>query len=320
MVREHRVERAPDPALDVRRELGRSLGDYGQDGLVRGTGPVVIRDRVEVAAVSAQGERGACYQALGHSVAALAEQVMSLAEDDVQLADVVVSDFQPDHPRRPADGPRRRVNRAPRHERPGTQFPAIRCQQDVEGGHQPCGLLRVGLDQRVGHEGQEVEQYVVRPVGELKPRVAENPVVVPVEVGDAVPHDVLPGRGVPGVSRPERVQVVKLAEELGLVQPTPPRTFLRPQEVEDVPPGDRGDVAGLAGCLGRGSTGERSHVYRMAPCADTRAAKQATCLCPMVDVTTRRRSHCATARSRYGRCRMAMRTARSLCRRSACPR
>ena len=33
----------------------------------------------------------------------------------------------------------------------------------------------------------------------------------------------------------------------------------------------------LAGCLGRGSTGERSHVYRMAPCAGTRAAKQATC-------------------------------------------
>ena len=45
------------------------------------------------AAVSAQGERGACYQALGYGVAALAEQVMSLAEDDVQLAGVVVPDF-----------------------------------------------------------------------------------------------------------------------------------------------------------------------------------------------------------------------------------
>ena len=226
VMREHRSERAPDPALDVRRELGRSLGGHGQDGLVGGAGPVVTRDRVEVAAVLAQSERGTCYQALGHDIAALAEQMMSLAEDDVQLAGVVVSDFQPDQPPRPADSPRRRVNRTPRHERPGTQLPAIRYQQDVEGGHQPRGLFRVGLDQRVGHERQEVQQHLVRPVGELEPLVTENPVVVPVEVGDAVPHDVLPGRIMPGVSRGERVQVVKLAEELGLVQPPPPRTFL----------------------------------------------------------------------------------------------
>jgi hypothetical protein len=69
----------------------------------------------------------------------------------------------------------------------------------------------------MGHEDQEVQQHLVRPVGELEPLVTENPVVVPVEVGNAVPHDVLPGRGMPGVSRRESVQVIKPEEELGLV-------------------------------------------------------------------------------------------------------
>ena len=143
-------------------------------------------------------------------------------------------------------------------------------------GDQPGGLLGVGLDQRVRHLGQEVQQHLVGPVGELEPRIVENPVVVPVEVGDAVPDDVLRGGRVAGIGRRQRVQVVELPEEAGLAQAPPPRPCLCPQEVEDVPAGDRGDLAGLARCLGRDGAGGLCHLDRMAPGTDTRTVELAT--------------------------------------------
>jgi hypothetical protein len=42
----------------------------------------------------------------------------------------------------------------------------------------------------------------------MKPRIFENPVVIPVDVGDAVPGDVLGGGGVAGIGRRQRIQVV----------------------------------------------------------------------------------------------------------------
>ena len=171
---------------------------------------------------------------------------MRLAEDDVQLAGVVVPDLQADHAPGAARGAGWRVDGPAGYEPARPQFPAVWRQQGVQGGYQPCGLLGVGLDQGVGHLGQEVQQHLVGPVGELEPRIVENPVVVPVEVGDAVPGDVLCGCRVAGIGRRQRVQVVELPEEAGLAQAPPPRPCLSPQEVEDVPAGDRGDLPGLA--------------------------------------------------------------------------
>jgi hypothetical protein len=90
----------------------------------------------------------------------------------------------------------------------------------------------------VGHAGQKVQQDLIGPVGELEARITENPVVVPVQVGDAVPEDVLRCGGVPGIGRRQRIQVVKLSEETDLVQAPPPRLWLSLQVVEDVPAGD----------------------------------------------------------------------------------
>ncbi len=145
-------------------------------------------------------------------------------------------------------------------------------QQCVHGGYQQCGPVGVGLDQRVGHLGEEVQQNLVRPVGELEPWIVENPVVVPVEVGDTVPDDVLSCGRVARIGRRQRVQVVELPQGAGLAQAPPPRPRLCPQEIEDVPPSDCGDRAGL----GRGGAGRRlCHRNRMASGTDTRTGESA---------------------------------------------
>ena len=113
---------------------GASRGVYCQDGLVGGVGPVVSGDRVEIAAVPAQGQGGAQDEALGQDVAVLAEQVVGLTEDEVQLAGVVVPDLQADHASRAAGGPGRRVDGPAGDEPACPQFPAVRCQQTVQGG------------------------------------------------------------------------------------------------------------------------------------------------------------------------------------------
>ena len=98
------------------------------------------------------------------------------------------------------------------------------------------------------HVGEEVEQHLVRPVGELEPRVGEDPGVVPVVIGKPVPADVLPGGGVAAVSRRQRVKVVKMIKEADVIEPSPPRLRLVSQEVEEVPAGYRGDLMRLRGC------------------------------------------------------------------------
>jgi hypothetical protein len=102
-------------------------------------------------------------------------------------------------------------------------------------GNQADGLLGVRLNHRVRHVGEEVQQHLVRPVGEPEPGVGENPVIVPVAVANPVPADVLPGGGVTGISRRQRVKVVKMVEKADLIEPPPPRTRFVPQEVEQVP-------------------------------------------------------------------------------------
>ncbi len=114
----------------------------------------------------------------------------------------------------------------------------------------------VGPDERVGDAGQEGQQDLVGPVGDLEARITENPVIVPVQVGDAVLEDVLRCGRVPGIGRRQRVQVIQLPEEADLVQVPPPRLRLSLQIVEDVPAGDRGDLAGLARRRGRGLLGK----------------------------------------------------------------
>jgi len=87
------AKRLPDAAGDLGGELRPEPGVRGQDGLVGGVGPVVSGGGVEVAAVPAQGQGGAQDQVLGVGVPVLAEQVVGLAEDDIEFAGVVVPDF-----------------------------------------------------------------------------------------------------------------------------------------------------------------------------------------------------------------------------------
>ena len=103
-------------------------------------------------------------------------------------------------------------------------------------------LPGVRLDHRVRHVGEEVEQHLVRPVGELEPRVAEDPGVVPVVIGKPVPADVFPGGDVAAISRRQRVKVVEMIKEGDLIEPSPPRVRLVSQEVEEVPAGYRGNL------------------------------------------------------------------------------
>ena len=79
-------------------------------------------------------------------------------------------------------------------------------------GDQGYGLPGVRLDYRVRHIGEEVEQHLVRPVGELEPRVGEDP------------------------------------RKVDLIEPPTPWLRLVSQEVEEIPAGYRGDLMRLRGC------------------------------------------------------------------------
>lgn len=264
---EHGAERRPDPVRHFGGELLREPGVYRQDGLVGVGVPVVSWYRVIDPAVPAHSQGGSQDEALGQDIAILPEQAVRLTENEVQLACVVL-DLQADHASGSARGAARRVDGPTGYEPASPQFPAIRCQQAVQIGYQSRGLLGVWLDQWVGHLRQEGQQHLVGSVGELEPRIIENPVVVPVEVGHAVTGDVLRRRGVPGIGRRERVQIVELIEEAGLAQAPPPRSRPCPQEIEDVSAADRRDLTGLARC--RSGASGQCHLNRMAPVTDTR--------------------------------------------------
>lgn len=166
-----------------------------------GVGPVVPWDRVEVevAAVTAERQGSGHDEALGEGVAAVAEQVAGLAEDEVEFACVVIFDLQADHASQAARGTGRCVDWPAGDEPVRTQFPAVGGQQAIEAGNELRCLLGVRLNQRVCHPGEEVKQHLVGSVGELKARVVEDPSIVPVEVGDPVPDDVLSGGGMAGI-------------------------------------------------------------------------------------------------------------------------
>ncbi len=73
VVREHGAQSRPYAVSGFGGELRYEPGIYGEDGLVGGLGPVVLGNRVEVAAVPAQGQAGAHDEVLGQGVAVLAK-------------------------------------------------------------------------------------------------------------------------------------------------------------------------------------------------------------------------------------------------------
>jgi hypothetical protein len=255
---EHELQRLPDHLLRLRGAGGQKLALHRQDRLVGGIRPIVTRYGMEEAAVTTEGQDRGAEQVACDLLASAVQEAEGLAEDQVELARVLVLQRQRDQRATRLDS-YRLIQRAAREALVRTQAPSVRRQKQVQFFDVRHGLLDVGRHFRMDHPCQKGEQYLVRSVGELQAGVLEDPVVGQVLVVEPVLLDIGADSRKLAVADWRSVEVVEALQERDLVHFAPPGARYPAQVLEDVTSCHRRDCRRLVRSGGIGG----SHVSRM---------------------------------------------------------